>query len=87
MRPASNCRGLRPGPCCHPRWGGPRDPLKGWTRMDAALTDTLSIEQATVDVTAFGLQLVEMDQATVAAQMVTGVNRLYRVSWGVVAWF
>ncbi|GAB7144826.1 hypothetical protein [Mycobacterium riyadhense] len=55
--------------------------------MDAALTDTLSIEQATVDVTAFGLQLVEMDQATVAAQMVTGVNRLYRVSWGVVAWF
>ena len=26
--------------------GGPCDPLKGWTRQDAALTDTFSIEQA-----------------------------------------
>ena len=43
--------------------GGPCDPLKGWTRKDAALTDTFSIEQAAVDRTGAGLQLVEMGQA------------------------
>ena len=40
--------------------GGPRDPLKGWTRKDTALADTFSIEQAAVDRTGLGLQLVEM---------------------------
>src|SRR4051812_39199885 len=53
---------------------GPCDPLKGWTRKDAALTDTFSIEQAPVDVTGFGLQLVEMDQTAVAAQVVGRVD-------------
>jgi hypothetical protein len=30
-----------------------RDPLKGWTRKDAALADAFSIEQAMVDGTGF----------------------------------
>jgi hypothetical protein len=34
------------------------------------LPDPFSIEQAAVDVTGFGLQLVEMGQAAVAAQVV-----------------
>ena len=50
--------------------GGPRDPLKGWTRKDTTLTDTFSIEQAAVDGTGLGLQFVQMDQAAVAAQVV-----------------
>jgi hypothetical protein len=31
-----------------------RDPLKGWTRKDAALADPFSIEQAAVGGTGFG---------------------------------
>ena len=50
--------------------GGLGDPLKGWTRKDATLTDTFSIEQAPIDRTRAGGQLVEMDQAAVAAQVV-----------------
>jgi len=44
--------------------------LKGWTRKDAALTDTFSIEQPAIDRTGAGLQLVEMGQAAVTAQVV-----------------
>ena len=39
---------------------GLRDPLKGWARKDTALADTFSIEQAAVDVTGLGLQLVQV---------------------------
>ena len=42
-------------------WGPPtvhqgrsRDPLKGWTRKDAALTDMFMIQQSAVDVTGLG---------------------------------
>ena len=48
---------------------GERDPLKGWARKDTTLPDTFSIEHAAVDVTAFGLQLVEVLQAAEAAQV------------------
>jgi hypothetical protein len=37
-----------------------RDPLKGWTRKDTALTDALSIQYSTVACTGFVLQLLEM---------------------------
>ena len=50
--------------------GGLCDPLKGWARKDTTLPDTFSIEQAGVDVTGLGLQLVQMFQAAVAAQVV-----------------
>src|SRR5207344_1809681 len=36
--------------------GGVRDPLKGWTRKDAALADAFSIEQSAVGGTGPGLQ-------------------------------
>jgi hypothetical protein len=42
--------------------GGVCDPLKGWARKDAALADTLSLQQAAVGVTALGLELVEVFQ-------------------------
>jgi hypothetical protein len=45
------------------------DPLKGWTRQDAALADPFSIEQPAVDGTGFGLQVVEVAQAALAAQV------------------
>jgi hypothetical protein len=48
-----------------------RDPLKGWTREDTALADTFSIQYPAVDRTGFGLKLVQVRQAGVAAQ-VTG---------------
>src|ERR1700758_1369679 len=54
--------------------GGPRDPLKGWTRKDAALADTFSIEQCGVDRTRPGLQLVEMLQPAQAAQIARVVD-------------
>src|SRR6185437_6044064 len=54
--------------------GGPRDPLKGWTRKDAALTDTFSIEQGGVDCTSLRLQLVEVDQPAPAAQVIGAVD-------------
>ena len=50
------------------------DPLKGWTRKDAALTDTFSIEQGGVDRTSAGLQFVEMAQPTPAAHIVGVVD-------------
>ena len=40
--------------------GGLRDPLKGWARKDTTLPDTFSIEQASVDGTGLGLQLVQV---------------------------
>ena len=54
--------------------GGPRDPLKGWTRKDAALADTFSIEQCGVDRTGTGLQFIEMDQPPQTAQVVRVVD-------------
>jgi len=51
-------------------WGPPpvhqgrsRDPLKGWTRKDAALTDMFMIQQSAVHVTGLRLQLWQMHQA------------------------
>jgi hypothetical protein len=56
------------------REGGTRDPLKGWTRKDkdTTLTDPFMVQQPVVDVTASGLQLVEVGQPPAAAQ-VSGV--------------
>jgi hypothetical protein len=51
-----------------------RDPLKGWTREDAALTDPFSIEQAVVDRAGPGLQVGEIVQAALAAQVVGVVD-------------
>ena len=48
---------------------GPGDPLKGWTRQDAALTDTFNIQQCGVDRTGACLQLIEMDRPPQAAQV------------------
>src|ERR1700745_1537449 len=47
---------------------------KGWTRQEAALTDTFSIEQCGVDRTGAGLQFIEMDQAPQAAQVARVVD-------------
>src|SRR4029077_9528089 len=54
--------------------GGPGDPLKGWTRQDAALTDTFSIEQCGVDRTGACLQLIEMDQPPQTTQVARVVD-------------
>ena len=51
-----------------------RDPLKGWTRKDAALADTFSIEQCGVDRTGAGLQLIEIVQAAQTAQIARVVD-------------
>jgi hypothetical protein len=40
--------------------GGMRNPLKGWTRKDAALTDTFSLQDPPVASTGLGLQSVEV---------------------------
>jgi len=44
--------------------------LKGWARKDTALADSLIIEQSAVDVTRFGLQVIEEPQASVTAQVI-----------------
>ena len=54
--------------------GGVRDPLEDWIRKDTALADTFSLQHAGVDRTGFGLQLVEIVQAALAAQVVGGVD-------------
>jgi hypothetical protein len=46
-----------------------RDPLKGWTREDTALADTFSIQYPAVDRTGFGLQVGQVRQSGVAAQV------------------
>jgi hypothetical protein len=51
-----------------------RDPLKGWTRKDAALADAFSIEQSAVGGTGSGLQFGQVVQATLAAQVVGVVD-------------
>ena len=48
---------------------GTRDPLKGWTRKDAALTDMLMMQQSTVDVTGLGLQLGQVVEAAFHAEV------------------
>jgi hypothetical protein len=48
--------------------------VSGWTREDAALTDPFSIEQATVRGTGFGLQVGQVVQAALAAQVVGVVD-------------
>src|SRR5215210_234286 len=40
-----------------------RDPLKGWTRKDAALTDMFMMQQSVVDVTGLDLKFVEVDES------------------------
>ena len=57
------------GPPPLPGEGGVRDPLKGWTREDAALADPLSIEQAAVDRTGLGVQFGQVVQAALAAEV------------------
>jgi hypothetical protein len=46
-----------------------RDPLKGWTRKDTALADSFSMQDPLIAGTAFGLELVEVGQAGLAAQV------------------
>jgi hypothetical protein len=46
-----------------------RDPLKGWARKDGALAGTLGIQYAPVGGAALGLQLVQVGQPGVAAQV------------------
>jgi len=53
---------------------GQRDPLKGWARKDTALPDPFSIEQPGVGGTRLDLQLVEVDQPTLAPEVVRGVH-------------
>ena len=49
--------------------GGVCDPLEGWARKDAALADTLSVQQAAVGVTGLALEFVQVVQAAQAAQV------------------
>jgi hypothetical protein len=51
-----------------------RDPLKGWTREDAALADAFSIEQAAVGGTGSGLEFGHVVQAALTAQVVGVVD-------------
>jgi hypothetical protein len=46
-----------------------RDPLEDWIRKDAALAGTFSVQQAPVDRTRPGLQLIKVTQAPLAAQV------------------
>jgi hypothetical protein len=46
-----------------------RDPLKGWARKDGALADTFDLQYAPVGGAALGLELVQVGQAGVAAQV------------------
>ena len=46
-----------------------RDPLKGWTRKDAALTDMFMIQQSAVDVTGLGLEFGQVVQAAFHAEI------------------
>ena len=65
---------------------GARDPLKGWARKDTALPDTFSIEQAAVDGTGLGLQLVQVGQPAwqrrSSGQLITVSMRSARPSAG-----
>ncbi|MEW2386126.1 hypothetical protein AB0873_29140 [Micromonospora sp. NPDC047707] len=62
------------GPATRRINGGVRDPLKGWTREDAALTDTFSLQDSPVAGTGLGLQVVEVVQAGLAAQVAGAVD-------------
>jgi len=46
-----------------------RDPLKDWIRKDAALAGTFSVQQALIDRTRPGLELIKITQAALAAQV------------------
>jgi hypothetical protein len=50
-----------------------RDPLKGWTREDAARTDTFSLKDSAVAGTGLGLQVVEVAQPGLAAKVGTKI--------------
>ena len=54
--------------------GGVRDPLEDWIRKDTALASTFSLQHPGVDRTRFGLQVVEVVQAALAADVVGGVD-------------
>jgi hypothetical protein len=47
-----------------------RDPLKDWTREDAALAGTFSMQQPAVAVTGPGLKLGEIGQQAAAAEVI-----------------
>jgi hypothetical protein len=46
-----------------------RDPLEDWIRKDAGLAGTFSVQQAGVDRTCPGLELIKVMQAPLAAQV------------------
>jgi hypothetical protein len=46
-----------------------RDPLEGWIRKDAALAGTFSVQQALVDRTRPGLELIKITQPPLAAEV------------------
>jgi hypothetical protein len=46
-----------------------RDPLKGWARKDGALAGTFSFQYAVVGRACFGLKLIQIVEAGVAAQV------------------
>ncbi len=54
--------------------GWVRDPLKGRAREDSALAGTFSIQYAVVACTRPGLELIEVVQAGVAAQVAWGID-------------
>src|SRR5258705_10819753 len=49
-----------------------RDPLKGWARKDGALAGTFGFQYAPVGGAGLGLELVQVGQAGVAAQVAGG---------------
>ena len=51
-----------------------RDPLKGWARKDGALAGTFGFQYAPVGGAGLGLQIVQVGQAGVAAQVAGGVD-------------
>ena len=51
-----------------------RDPLKGWTRKDGALAGTFGIQDTAVADAGLVLELREVGQAGVAAQVAGCVN-------------
>jgi hypothetical protein len=46
-----------------------RDPLEDWIRKDAALAGAFSVQQALIDRTRPGLELIKVTQAPLAAEV------------------
>ena len=51
-----------------------RDPLEDWIRKDAALAGTFSVQQAFIDRTRPGLELIKITQAPLAAEVTRRVD-------------